>query len=451
MVNAVKAVIKRIFSLGCSVQVALGIVWMCRNIACVQDFAPVERGVYPVLLRVLGGFPTLVYALQIMAALGAGMRLLRLGIKGEKREAAALWGSLVLLTLPMAMQCHLALLPYSLVCSAGLLQLSFFIGLTKDGRQEKRAFWGGFAGIAACWCAQALLLPEYLLLGAAPTAFMLLSASVEAAERKKMSETGGLRGKGFVKKVLLPFGAGLLLGMGLLPVAVSHSGAEDGGFGIEWLLAKRVCWPTLWVDSDGLPDRIWETAGEVLWESTYYPENMERYFGAALRESLSAEEAKPLLREMIESAWAVHYPMIIRQVGWDVLGYGAAPVILPLQLAGESYESHSGRNYEIMRNEAPVLTKYYVDYCCRWFVAALTLALASGAVRLVSGERTGGRCGTAVPAAVLLSAGGAVLWYTLQGSGIMDYKYTVFIYEMWLILCLKIMGGESGNGEKGQR
>lgn len=451
MVNAVKAVVKNIFRIGCSLQIALGIVWMCRNIACVQDFAPVERGVYPLLLRALGGFPPLVYVIQIMAALGAGMRLLRLGIKGEKREPEALWGSLVLLTLPMAMQCHLALLPYSLVCSAGLLQLSFFVGLTKAERQGKRAFWGGLAGIAACWPVQALLLPEYLLLGAAPTVFMLLSASIKAAERKKMSETGGSRRKGFVKKILLPFAVGLLLGIGLLPIAVSHSDTENNLFGIEWLLAKRVCWPTLWVDSDGLPDRIWETAGEVLWESTYYPENMEKYFGAALRESLSAEEAKPLLGEMIESAWAVHYPMIIRQVGWDVLAYGATPVILPLQLAGESYESHSGRNYEIMRNEAPVFTKYYVDYCCRWFAAALVLALVFGAVRLVSGEKIRGRCEAAVPAVVLLSAGGAVFWYTLQGSGIMDYKYTVFINEMWLIGCLMIMGGKSGNGEKGQR
>lgn len=451
MVNALKAVIKKILLIGFSLQIALGLVWMCRNIACVQDFAPVERGIYPVLLRVLGGFPPLVYAIQITAALGAGMRLLRLGIKGEKREPKALWGSLVLLTLPMAMQCHLALLPYSLVCSTGLLQLSLFSRLPEAGRKEKRAFWGGLAGIAACWPVQALLLPEYLLLGAAPTVFMLLNALASTAERKKMSETDGLRRKGFVKKILLPFAVSLLLGIALLPIAIWDADRGNEISGIEWRLAKRVCWPTLWVDSDGLPDRIWETAGEVLWESGYYPENMEKYLGAALRESLSAEEAKPLLREMIESAWAVHYPMIIRQVGWDVLAYGATPVILPLQLAGESYESHSGRNYEIMRNEAPVLTKYYVDYGCRWFAAAAVLTLVFGAVRLVSGERICGRCEAAVPAAVLLSAGGAVFWYTFQGSGIMDYKYTVFINEMWLVWCLKAMGGKSGNGEEGQR
>lgn len=456
--RAAGEVIKGILLTGFSIQIVLGIVWMCCNLAHVQDFAQAEAGIYPALVRPLGNAYPAVYALQLLAALGAGFRLLRRLGKGNW---AALWGSLVLLTLPMAMQCHLALLPYSLVCSTGLLQLSFCCG---------QFFLRDLAGSCACYLVQVLLLPEYFFLGMVPVAVMLLvrlpmvlsERKAQNGDRKTDAKAGRQRG-GLLMGSLLTAALFVLAAGGAYTIehAAAKTAAENDISGnkisgnfiscIEWTLAKRVCWPTLWVDSDGMPDRILEAAGDVLWESNYYPENMDRYFKPALEAALSPEEAKPLLREMIVQAWEMHYPMIVRQVGWDVLGYWMTPVILPLQLSGDAYESHSGRNYEVMRNETPALTRRYVEYGCQWFAAALVLTLALAAARFWAGEKPYGRREGVLLAAALLFSGCSILWYTLQGAGVMDYKYTIFVNEMWFLWSLKTMGGRSRDGWEGQR
>lgn len=443
---AAKEVIKGILVIGFSIQIVLGIVWMCCNVAYVQDFAPVTVGIYSLFLHFSEKAYPLVYVVQLLMALGAGYRLcLRLW---PPKKLPALWGSLALLTLPMAMQCHLALLPYSFVCSAGLLQISFFCDLCSDGLKRV-----DLTGILGCYLAQALLLPEYSVLGAVPVAVMLVCVLPRLRAKKRL----------FWESLLLA-AAALLLAAGVnmaeerlamtgteMQNAESQAAERSDISGLEWLLAKRVCWPTLWVDSDGLPDKIWEVAGDVLWECTYYPGNMERYFRPALEEALDAEEAKALLREMTANAWRVHYPMIIRQVGWDVLGYGVTPIILPLQLSGDAYESCSGRNYEVMRNRTPALTKHYVNYSCWWFGTALVLTLALAVVRFVIGERPYGKRDGVVFTAALLFAGCAVSWYTLQGAGIMDYKYTIFMNEIWFVWSLKTIGGRSRDGEEGQQ
>lgn len=290
-----------------------------------------------------------------------------------------IWGSLGMVTFPFAMQCHLAALPCSLISSLFLLMLSY---LFRDGKGKKR----------------------------------------------------------LVTLLLAAVCAGLMMGL---------SGAVDGdrrsvpGSSIPAAMASRLAWPTLWVDHEAWTEELQEITGEVLWEANYYPGNMAMVC-AAIEEKVSFSEAEAYYRQMAEVAWNYHAPMIIRQIGWDILGYAMTPVIFPLQMEGEAYDSYSGRNYEVMRSNAPLLTRYYVEYGCWWFGCGLIMALMYtllGVMGSLGKDGEGNLWKRAVfPMAVsILASGILVVLLTMRGAGIMDYKDSVAVNELWIawpLLCL---------------
>ena len=300
------------------------------------------------------------------------------------------------------------------------------------------------AGLLVCFGVQCMLWPKYSLPGAV-LPFLVFLWTLPGLFRKR---------ERFFKS--------LLLAVCFLAVTAAGWSVERGredfqgnSLGWSWPLVKRVCWPTLWADWGERPEEIGLENGSIIWQSAYYPYYMEQYFKPALEEAVTLEEAKAIMKKMVNYAWKVHYPMVVRQIGWDVLGYGVTPLILPLQLAGEAYDSSSGRNYEIMRNETPALTKYYVRTACIWFGVSLVL-MAAGAILMVIGKPKSikgdssekfslsrfCRAPWLFPVlAVLFSAGTVILFFTMQGAGTMDYKYTVWINQLWILGSIKIVCG----------
>lgn len=421
--GTVLLVIKYMVFMGFTVQICLGLIWMAANLGKVQDFLPVETGVYPLVLRLTGSWYGLIYLLQLGAALYAGYRLLNaMGIGGR---GICLWGSLAMMTLPMAMQCHMALLPYSLTGSMELLKLSFVRRRTGEGDAPgERALWG----CLACFAAQCLLWPGYTVPGAV-LPFLLLLRRLPGMLRKR---------ERLLQGALLAVCFAAAAAAGYFWDRAPEGGGNVSGW--EWRLVKRICWPTVWVDWAGEPEVFNLENGGAIWLSSYYPDYMDLYLKPQL-DAMAPEAADSVMKTMICRAWSVHYPMVVRQIGWDALGYSVTPVILPLQLSGDAYDSCSGRNYEIMRNGTPVLTKYYVRVSCGWF--AVSLALLAGAAALGCIEKFSGpgkvsktwreRLSGAFPfLAAIVSAGAAVVFFTMQGAGIMDYKYLVWINQLWI-------------------
>lgn len=421
-------VVKNILFTGFTVQICLGLFWMAGNLAEIQDFAPVDTGVYPFFVHLAGkGYP-LIYLLQLGFALYAGYRLSVNLHSGGGR--ICLWGGLALMTLPMAMQCHMALLPYSLVCSLALLEISLVCELWGKGREccVKK-----LAGILACYGAQCLLWPKYCIPGAVLPLLLLLLKLPGMLRKREQLFRGLLLAVCFLAAAALGYGLGQ-----------KGEDGEGGVSGWNWMLVKRVCWPTLWVDMEKMTEEIQSAVRDVAWVSGYYPHNMELYFKPALEAAMSPEAADLALEEMVRRSWDVHGSMVIRQIGWDVLGYGVTPLILPLQLAGEAYDSYSGRNYEIMRDGAPVLTKYYVRVACGWFGVSLLLTLGAVVLSCIGGPvRIRKALSGAAPfLAVLFAAGFVILFFTVQGAGIMDYKYTVWINQLWIMWSIKAVSGK---------
>ena len=415
--GAVRLVMKNVFYMGFTVQICLGLVWMVGNLPKKQDFPLVEGGVYSLLAKAVGEVSWPVCLLQLFLALYAGYRLLKaMRVKGR---AMRVFGSLALMTLPMAMQCHMALLPYSLVCSAELLKLSFVCGMTG---KKADCCWRELVGLLACYAVQVLLWPGYWMPGAILPLLMLLWREPGMLRNRKV------RLKGCVLALCLAIAAAG--GYGLHRVESSNG---EGSW--RWALVKRVCWPTLWVDFDRMPEEIQEAVRDVIWISAHYPNHMDLYFKPAVDEAMAREDTEAALKQMAVQSWRVHYPMIVRQIGWDVLGYSVTPLVLPQQLAGQAYDSCSGRNYEIMRNRMPVLTKYYVYLACWWYGMSLGIALIAVVMSMIAEPRK--RKEAAVyrfpVSAVLFSAAVTVLFFTMQGAGVMDYKYTVWVNQLWIL------------------
>lgn len=155
-------------------------------------------------------------------------------------------------------------------------------------------------------------------------------------------------------------------------------------------MASRFAWPTIWNDLPRYPEELQELTAEVAWEASFAPGNMELFY-VAVESRVGEEAARSYYLQMVKVAWTYHAPMVVRQMGWDMLGYAVSPVVFQKQMAGGAYASYSARNYEVMRSCAPVVTRNYVDYGCWWFGSAVILAALLALAGLVrEGDRQPG-------------------------------------------------------------
>ena len=125
--------------------------------------------------------------------------------------------------------------------------------------------------------------------------------------------------------------------------------------------------------------------------------------------------------------------------------YHATPPILAMQLKGRAYDAYSGINYEQMRDRAPLLTRYYVDYGSRWWWLMLGLAAAILLCGLLRGSRYRCFLGRWLP--VWVGVEWMILHFVLCGSGIMDYKKTLWATALWYMVALWPLEGGEGSGE----
>lgn len=437
----ISVIIKEILCIGFSIRIILGIIWMCFNFTHLQEFQQTEGILYRCLKNLLGGNYGLLYAFQLATAYYAADRFL------QKTRPTNLfwriWGNLVLLTFPMAMQCHLAVSPYSLVSSFLLLELSAAIAVVreKDGNMVREYVLAGF-----CWLILALLLPEYFVLGAIPLLLVLLIRLPALLKRRSSLANCVL--------VFLAFG-GMIVGIHGLTGEADYLPDRES---ISYSLFSRTVWPTIWHDSAQWPAEVKAAVDGSVWEVSLYTDNMQKIFRPLMQESFGHEQASEYYLQMAAASLKKHTVTVIRQIGGDVLGYSVTPLILPIQLRGEAYASYSGRNYEMMFIQAPLVTKYYVNYSCWWFGVMLVLTALLFVMKQAEHLTKPRRSGVWAFLLCLITAGTVVTAYTLRGAGVMDYKCTVAVNLLWPAAALLLMGkkdtlssGEGENSEEAER
>ena len=415
-------ILKAILFIGFSIRIVLGLVWMVSHFMEVQEFAPVSSGIYPLLMQAAGSLSQVLYVLQLGAAFGAGWQLFKtLGVSGYLWR---IWGTGVLLSFPMAMQCHLALLPYSFVSSLVLLELSFCVQAMTENQSLDLA---KFVKAGCCMLGLALLLPEYVWLGAIPLALTVLL---------RIRKIGAQPRRLLYSCLLVAAFCGMVGGIGsLLYKGDNHSRSF-------WpSIASRTAWPTFWADSSRWSEGLYELVGESAWDIAIRPGNMEHILQPLLERKVGAEQSEKYYQEMAAIAWELHRNQIIRQVFGDILIYGAPEAVLQAQLTGVGYDSFSGRNYEMMMMFHPAMTKFYVSYSCWWFWVSLMIAALLLLMGLIEGHERFNRRYLVFGAVAVLWSAVMVLYYTMQGAGIADYKCTLAISQLWCVLAVVICHG----------
>ncbi len=372
-------VLRGMLFIGFSIQIILGICWMCCNFGRAQGFGRPDSALYGGLIGFFGDRTAIIYSMQLAVAFFAGFLFLQ-GLHPVS-AGLAVWRGLALLTVPFAMQCHLSLQPYSLMGSCFMLLL---LALLKIRRKRAAVFLLA----AALW----------------GTLYVGLCGAADPDRLK----------------------------------APGHS--------LEGALASRFAWPTLWNDFGGYDEELRTILQPVAWEASLCPDN----FGLLqerLEGQVGEQAAKECYLQMAKVGWDRHASGVIHQIGWDVLGYAAIPAIFPLQMEGKGYDSYSGRNYEIMRENAPILTGAYVDYGCWWFVWMLALSALLYLFRMLGegGEARGKRIACSL-AICLLASGIQIAALTMRGAGRMDYRETIAVNALWLMGPLLLVGGNRPKG-----
>lgn len=440
--KAFLAIVGRVLFIGFSIQIILGICWMVCNFAGVQKFGEsvlyeeisktlicdeYEGILYPVLILIARGIEELIlipyhyilYLLQIGFAYFAAYKFLQnVDVKGKFWKN---WGSLVMLTFPMAMQCHLAVLADSLVCSLFLLELSFAAKILLEGQQLRSR---QLVKVLGFWLPTALLQPEYLYVGAVPVLVLFLYGLVKAwkSDKKKILYNG-LMAMAF---------AGII-------VSVEDLAQVDGYYGrvhqsVEVSLVSRFAWLTVRDDYAHWPN---EVKDHISWEEMlqidHYADHADRILGRMLERAVGEERARELFVELANVAWQRHRRSIVYNMAWDAVGYTFSPILVPYQFEGGAYDSYSGRNYDIMRERTPLLTKYYMDYGCRWFAVGLGVAVIMQLIGLINCLYQKRKKKVLVIILYLSASAALILLYTLRGAGMMDYKKTIAVGLLWTL------------------
>lgn len=190
----------------------------------------------------------------------------------------------------------------------------------------------------------------------------------------------------------------------------------------------------------------------MIWSASYYADNISRELVPYLEQEFGAERAKEIFLESAKEAWGLSGKQILHEIAWDAFGYSLSPAANRLLLAGRGYTTCCGRNYDIMRRNTPMLTKYYVDYGCWWFGVGLAITVP-GEILCLCGRRRFVRKSGSVGkflfclGVCVVTCGIVVVWYTMQGAGIMDYKHTIVTGSLWAawmtVVCGKAISGSA--------
>lgn len=436
------AIISRVIFIGFSIQIVLGLIWMCGSFTGFQQFEESNFYVevsktllcdeyvgiaYPALLALIFAlgrvisFPYYVpvYLLQVVVAGYAAHKFLQ-SIRKTGRFLDV-WSSLAILTIPMAMQCHMAILPQSLASSGILLELSFVFEACKN----KDIPLSLFLKPSLCWLLAALFIPEYVYFGAIPMVFLMVWAVVKLMKDKK---------KTFFYPVLLVCAfAGIIAGSNQLTQTEGYYGRMQKS--IPSAILCRTAGTCLAETYNYWPDDLKACMdNQTITESISHPDNIVKVFGPTVEQSVGIERAKEIYLEVSEAAWKVYTQKVKRESMLDVVSYAVSPVAFRLQLKGRAYESYSVNNYDIMRMEHPRLTGYYMNYGSWCFGIMLILAALLQVIwgihgicikRKMQKENIMGIICCVIIGAVM------VIWYTMQGAAIMDYKNSILVTCFW--------------------
>lgn len=448
------------------VQIVLGAAWMLGNLRAVQEFAESRELVeisktwvldeyvgiaYPGCiwlvrgLQRLTGIPkeSVLYICQLAAAFFAGVYFLKnSGVTDRLRQAVGKWtvyyGAAYLLTVPMLMQCHMAVLPFSFAYSVMLILLTDCIQLM---RKAETVTWRRFLRICAMWFLGASLLPEYGWLGAIPvlTAFagsLLRKSSAEEKENgsRKRGRTALTLAAAFMVTVFAITGT----------AAVTQTPGSRGRMQktFQAAMLSRFVWPNFARNSYFWQDDITNVCGaDELWRISQIPEKIVYEFGFPMEQTHGKEKANVIYGQMARTSFRMRTRETVEEIAGDGLSYLCPQIAVQRNLAGKGV-SFTGWNYSRMQQHTPALTKYYVGLSLKiWNILAVLTVLQgiAYAYGFLTGKRgqkknTGGLTWAWLYG---VTTAAFAVWYTMSAAGMQDYRNVPVIWALWAVSAIK--------------
>ncbi len=463
MWKCIEQVSIRIFYIGMTLQIGLGIWWLFENIGILAqygdgtlyeqavanwDFTDCKGILYPFVVSISKGMASIMpipyycilYVFQLLAAFLSVFVLLRY-ISG--RHGGRLFYAVAgVLTTPPVLQTILAVQPNILAASCGITALVW-------GLEYSRSFkWTSLLGSSVFGLAAILFRGEFFWFGLV-AAVILCGIGMLRRSRKQKRYTEDCRKKTersrkqCLRNGLLAFVIMLVLSGGYF---LQKSALQDNrAFSVKQTVVARLTWDSLseimWRWSPDLGETIgWENAAVM----NAKPELIRELLFANFAD-LTAEKENAYLKEMVQIAWEHDKREIVVQIIYDGLGYLFPAIIAEKQLNGTGYLSLTGINYQAFKEGDSRLGAVFMRYYFWWFWIALAVMLIGMLCRKMKPLQESGPdekkrgmlwCGIGI---VIANA----FYYTFTEPGMYDYKLAIVAVLFWSTgICLSVMSME---------
>lgn len=473
------------------IQCIFGMLWFVSNIGRVQEFGlgdayirsanallegradalPVKAGVlYKLVAGVIlvitkyTAIPDIVsYMVLYLGQLASLVFAIKYALDTMRKDSSKksnrlhILAAFAVISVPEVLQCTLSVMPNSLA-AAGILTMGTMavrgiqrMQSTEETNRKQVAYL--LLKLGGLWMAVALLLPEYGFFGL----IVMIAFFIGLCRIKKMCYTA------LLIAVLFPMvTAGIYIGM----VSCGRLEKKENA----WMLSavSRFVGPDFQHNHNNWPDEFkaiidWETAGKVALDT----DGTWTVMQPIMREHLSVEECDRIYLKLVKKALMVRKKSIAGSVSLDFLSYLFTPYFVPKQLDGIGGDSFSGRNYEVMKANAPWLTGWYVRYGGFCFFICMIVILFEKLEGWLAGNRKEVEAAKqfknekdaeaakqfkneeeaeAEVHTVLLYIKWSKAWwilaivmsiyYTMLGYGRMDYKLSIFMMILWVIRAL---------------
>ena len=424
-------VIKWLFILLMLVQMVLGLLWIIGNIGKEANFHDTLRylqavgsgkideymgPVYPIIIWLAKEiqnvirlpYHTSIYLWQLLLA---AVVMYKVFVRIVDPKKAILFAGYVL-SFPMLIQMHLAVLPYSFATSILVYTVCECWDFVKKPRKD------ACVKIGVLWVLAGLLLPEYFVF----TGILVVPCFVWVLIRHK--------------EYRMPLIMAMLLAAictSTVSAATQTPGSLDRAQKTSGVAAlHRFVWPEFMGNSYFWDARVEEVLSEAdLLRVSQYPEVIDYEFVPALQEAYGVSEANKICWQMAIANIGVSTKQVVKTIGKDFV-WNANPILGFQFSLSNNDRTLVGWNYARLQDFVPLLTKYYIN-------AAMTgwnvMCLLGIVMCLLSGKKYNiGKCKTACGIKWLIAVGSMsmIAYYTLVCS-MQDYKQMMPVILLWLL------------------
>lgn len=462
--NNVSVMLGRLLYIGFSAQIVFGIIWMAKNIVYVQMFGDASYNLtrssmfmgdgdvgilYPTIIlltRALGQITyvpwfSYLYLIQLALAFSAGYFLIKeAGIFGNKARRRV-WGSLVMLTFPPILQIHMAILVNSLVLSLFMLQSALTIRSWKTIKNKKSTavdYVYAISGVLLFWLLMSLTKWIYIFIGAIPVLAVFVGIIV-ASIRNNRAIADKLIGKLRVRRSILlvlitvTLFVGLTLGVDRLTTDSSISQRTE--FDIDKKLFERMAWKSrFYRQGTWLLEVQAVVDPDTMEQASLYQENIKLLVLPMIEENLDEDEAKELIRFVNRVVWNNDRKEFLHDIAIDTAGYMLPPVVMRMLIEKNSYISYTPRNYDSFKRNAPVLSKYYVDYSLLWFEASLIICAVIMLLKAIGKTIKTDKNVAGAYAVIIVACMCIAFRNVMLGNSVYDYKEAGSAIIAWFMV-----------------